>query len=148
MAGQYGNVRKTIQNLKIVQLLESEDLILVEGSVPGSKNGFVILRDAIKSKTPDKAPFPAGLRAGNVSNNDDALSPPQAEDLILVEGSVPGSKNGFVILRDAIKLKTPDKAPFPAGLSAGNISNNDDAFSAPQGEVVTSSEKQGAEVEN
>tara|TARA_B100000963_G_scaffold199732_1_gene173907 strand:- start:313 stop:1077 length:765 start_codon:yes stop_codon:yes gene_type:complete len=82
MAGQYGNVRKTTQNLKIVQLLEDEDLILVEGSVPGSKNGFVILRDAIKSKTPDKAPFPAGLRAGNVSNNDDALSPPQAEDVI------------------------------------------------------------------
>jgi len=82
MAGQYGNVRKTTQNLKIVQLLEAEDLILVEGSVPGSKNGFVILRDAIKSKTPDKAPFPAGLRAGNVSNNDDALSPPQAEDVI------------------------------------------------------------------
>ena len=82
MAGQYGNVRITTQNLKIVQLLEAEDLILVEGSVPGSKNGFVILRDAIKSKTPDKAPFPAGLRAGNVSNNDDALSPPQAEDVI------------------------------------------------------------------
>ena len=82
MAGQYGNVRKTTQNLKIVQLLEAEDLILVEGSVPGSKNGLVFLRDAIKSKTPDKAPFPAGLRAGNVSNNDDALSPPQAEDVI------------------------------------------------------------------
>ena len=80
MAGQYGNVRKTTQNLKIVQLLEAEDLILVEGSVPGSKNGFVILRDAIKSKTPDKVPFPAGLRAGNVSNNDDALSTSQDED--------------------------------------------------------------------
>ena len=80
MAGQYGNVRITTQNLKIVQLLEAEDLILVEGSVPGSKNGFVILRDAIKSKTPDKVPFPAGLRAGNVSNNDDALSTSQVED--------------------------------------------------------------------
>ena len=73
MAGQYGNVRITTQNLKIVKLLEGEDLILVEGSVPGSKNGFVILRDAIKSKTPDKAPFPAGLRVVNNTSDDDAL---------------------------------------------------------------------------
>ena len=85
MAGQYGNVRITTQNLKIVQLLEAEDLILVEGSVPGSKNGFVILRDAIKSKTPEKVPFPAGLRAGNVSNNDDAFSNSQVEDEISSE---------------------------------------------------------------
>ncbi len=57
MAGQYGNVRITTQNLKIVQLLENEDLILVEGSVPGSKNGFVLLRDAIKSKLQIKLHF-------------------------------------------------------------------------------------------
>ncbi len=82
MAGQYGNVRITTQNLKIVQLLEDEDLILVEGSVPGSKNGIVILRDAIKSKTPDKAPYPAGLRVGNDTNNDDgSFSTPKSEDV-------------------------------------------------------------------
>ena len=74
MAGQYGNVRITTQNLKIVKLLEDENLILVEGSVPGSKNSFVILRDAIKSKTPDNAPFPAGLSSENDSSNDDASS--------------------------------------------------------------------------
>ena len=82
MAGQYGNVRITTQNLKIVKLLEDEDLILVEGSVPGSKNGFVILRDAIKSKTPDKAPFPAGLlRAGNDTSNDVTLSHPKSDNV-------------------------------------------------------------------
>ena len=72
MAGQYGNVRITTQNLKIVKLLEDENLILVEGSVPGSKNGYVILRDAIKSKTPDKAPFPAGLSEVNNTGNESA----------------------------------------------------------------------------
>ena len=86
MAGQYGNVRITTQNLKIVQLLEDEDLILVEGSVPGSKNGFVILRDAIKSKIPDKVPFPAGLCAGNDTNNDDvSFSNPKNEDITLLD---------------------------------------------------------------
>ena len=62
MAGQYGNVRITTQNLKVVKLFEDEDLILIEGSVPGSKNGVVLLRDAIKYKTPEDAPFPAGLQ--------------------------------------------------------------------------------------
>ena len=65
MAGQYGNVRITTQNLKVVKLLEDKDIILIEGSVPGSKNGVVLLRDAIKYKTPQDAPFPAGLRSEN-----------------------------------------------------------------------------------
>ena len=61
MAGQYGNVRITTQNLTVVKLIENENLILVQGSVPGSKNGVVMLKDAIKSKVPDTAPFPSGL---------------------------------------------------------------------------------------
>ena len=65
MAGQYGNVRITTQNLTVVKLIENENLILVEGSVPGSKNGIVILKDAIKSKVPETAPFPAGLYSEN-----------------------------------------------------------------------------------
>ncbi len=62
MAGQYGNIRVTTQNLKVVKLLEDENLILVEGSVPGSKNGIVTLSDAVKHDLPKDAPFPAGLR--------------------------------------------------------------------------------------
>ena len=69
MAGQYGNVRVTTQNLKIIKLLENEDLILIQGSVPGSKNGIVLLRDAIKCKTPNEVPFPAGLRNDSKNNN-------------------------------------------------------------------------------
>jgi len=65
MAGQYGNVRITTQNLTVVKLIENENLILVEGSVPGSKNGIVIIKDAIKSKVPEAAPFPAGLYLEN-----------------------------------------------------------------------------------
>ena len=65
MAGQYGNVRITTQNLTVVKLIENENLILVQGSVPGSKNGVVMLKDAIKSKVPDAAPFPAGLYSFN-----------------------------------------------------------------------------------
>ena len=73
MAGQYGNVRVTTQNLKVVKLLEDENLIFVEGSVPGSKNGIVTLSDAVKHDLPKEAPFPAGLRIAEAS--DDKIIP-------------------------------------------------------------------------
>ena len=75
MAGQYGNVKITTQNLKVVKLLEDDNLILIQGSVPGSKNGIVILRDAIKHKTPNEVPFPAGLRNENKVDNQNVSVP-------------------------------------------------------------------------
>ena len=68
MAGQYGNVRVTTQNLTVVKLLDDDNLILVEGSVPGSKNGIVTITDAVKYNVPKDAPFPAGLRSSENSN--------------------------------------------------------------------------------
>jgi len=80
MAGQYGNVRITTQNLKVVKLIEDDDLILIQGSVPGSKNGIVLLSDAIKYKTPNEAPFPAGFRNDIKADKDDpSLSSDQKE---------------------------------------------------------------------
>ena len=69
MAGQYGNVRVTTQNLTVVKLLDDDNLILVEGSVPGSKNGIVTITDAVKYNVPKDAPFPAGLRSSQNSND-------------------------------------------------------------------------------
>jgi large subunit ribosomal protein L3 len=77
MAGQYGNVRITTQNLTVVKLIENENLILVQGSVPGSKNGIVMLKDSIKSKVPEAAPFPAGLNSSDpadISKKDNIVS--------------------------------------------------------------------------
>ena len=42
---------------------------MVEGSVPGSKNGIVTLSDAVKYDLPKDAPFPAGLRTPQASND-------------------------------------------------------------------------------
>ncbi len=67
MAGQYGNVQKTVQNLTVVNIDEEEDLIFVKGSVPGPKNSFVTVKDAIKFKFPDNVKTPAGLK--NVEDN-------------------------------------------------------------------------------
>jgi len=48
MPGQMGNVRVTTQNLKIVQVREEDNAILVRGSVPGPNGGVVSVRKAIK----------------------------------------------------------------------------------------------------
>jgi large subunit ribosomal protein L3 len=62
MAGQLGNERVTTQSLEIVQSDPERGLILIKGSVPGSENGWVLIRDAVKRKAPDGLPFPAALR--------------------------------------------------------------------------------------
>ena len=61
MAGQMGNKRITTQNLEIVAVDDNQGIILIEGAVPGSKNGWVYISDAFKKARPDEAPFPAGL---------------------------------------------------------------------------------------
>ena len=61
MAGHMGARRVTTQNLEIVSTDVEEGLLLVQGAVPGSKNGWVFVSDALKIKRPDAAPFPAGL---------------------------------------------------------------------------------------
>ena len=70
MAGQMGNVRVTTQNLTVVKLIDDENLILVQGSVPGSKNGIILLSDAHKINLPEAAPFPAGLFSKGSDNID------------------------------------------------------------------------------
>ena len=67
MAGQYGNVYKTVQSLTIVNFNEEDDLIYVKGSVPGSKESYVIVRDAVKHKLPEEILKPAGLKNEKVN---------------------------------------------------------------------------------
>ena len=62
MAGQLGNERVTTQSLEIVSADADRGLILIRGSVPGSDNGWVLIKDATKRKAPDGLPFPAALR--------------------------------------------------------------------------------------
>ena len=43
MAGQMGNKRVTVQNLEVIKVIAEHNLLLVKGSVPGSKNSIVII---------------------------------------------------------------------------------------------------------
>ncbi len=43
MAGQMGNKRCTAQNLQVIKVLPENNLLMVKGSVPGSKGSIVII---------------------------------------------------------------------------------------------------------
>ncbi|HBN32456.1 MAG: 50S ribosomal protein L3 [Rhodobacterales bacterium] len=63
MAGHMGAVRVTTQNLEVVRTDIDRGLIMIKGAVPGSKGGWVTVKDAVKKKAPDGLPFPAALRS-------------------------------------------------------------------------------------
>ena len=50
MSGHMGNVRRTVQNLRVVRIDAERNVLLVRGAVPGHKGGRVIVRPAVKTK--------------------------------------------------------------------------------------------------
>jgi large subunit ribosomal protein L3 len=62
MAGHLGQERITTQNLKVVKTDPERGIILIQGSVPGAKGGWVYLRDAVKRKLPEGVPFPGSFK--------------------------------------------------------------------------------------
>jgi large subunit ribosomal protein L3 len=55
MAGQYGNSRVTVRNLKVVRVDAENNMILVKGAVPGPNGGYVVVRHTTKLKQQKKA---------------------------------------------------------------------------------------------
>ena len=66
MAGHMGAARVTTQNLEVVKTDADRGLIMIKGAVPGSKGGWVTVKDAVKKKLPDGVPFPAALKSAAV----------------------------------------------------------------------------------
>ncbi|MDY0001705.1 MAG: 50S ribosomal protein L3 [Polyangia bacterium] len=54
MAGQMGNVRVTVPNLKVEQVRAEEGLLLIRGSIPGGKNNYVVIKYAQKKPLPER----------------------------------------------------------------------------------------------
>jgi len=50
MPGQYGNEHVTILNLPIARILDEEQILLIEGAVPGARSGMVTVRGAVKAR--------------------------------------------------------------------------------------------------
>jgi large subunit ribosomal protein L3 len=79
MAGHMGAARVTVQNLEVVKTDVERGLIMIKGAVPGSKGGWVTVRDAVKKAAPDGLPFPAAIRANATEAPSEAPAEAQTE---------------------------------------------------------------------
>jgi large subunit ribosomal protein L3 len=51
MSGHYGHVRRTVRHLEVVRVDGERNLLLIKGSVPGHKNGVVLIRPSDREET-------------------------------------------------------------------------------------------------
>jgi len=107
MAGHMGAVRNTTQNIEVVSVDEEDGVILLCGAVPGPKNGWVLITDAIKAKLPEDAPFPAGL-VGAVSASDADEAP--AEEAAVDDAPVAEAADDAAAVDEAPSAATEDAA--------------------------------------
>ncbi|MEM7076493.1 MAG: 50S ribosomal protein L3 [Pseudomonadota bacterium] len=63
MAGHMGAARVTTQNLQVIRTDADRGLIMVKGAVPGSRGGWVTIKDAVKKPFPENAILPAALKS-------------------------------------------------------------------------------------
>src|SRR5881392_2896500 len=79
MPGHMGVDRITTLNLRVVQTDVARGLILVEGAVPGSKGGWIAVRDAVKKALPKDAPKPGKFRLADGGGEQAASAPAEQE---------------------------------------------------------------------
>ena len=72
MSGHMGVVRRTTENLKVVQVDLDRNLLLVSGAVPGSEGGQVIVRASLKAGRLAKRKTTAPTKIGNAPSKDPA----------------------------------------------------------------------------
>ena len=50
MPGQHGNRKVTVQNIRVLDVKEDQNLILLKGGIPGSRHGLILIRSATKKR--------------------------------------------------------------------------------------------------
>jgi len=88
MAGHMGARNRTQQNLEIVRTDVERGLLFVKGSVPGSKGGWLMVRDAVKLPRHPEAPYPAGIKSAANANQEapaDAPVETPTEETVVVD---------------------------------------------------------------
>lgn len=85
MAGQMGNETQTTQNLKVFGVDEAENLIFVEGAVPGANGTFVMVTDAVKKIQTVELPVPT--KSGKAVEAAVEVEAPVADEAPAVEST-------------------------------------------------------------
>ena len=138
MAGQMGAARVTTQNLEVVEVLVEDGLILLKGAVPGAKNSYVMISDAIKAERPADAPYPAGLFTDYVPPSEEPVeaeeAPVEAEVPVEAEAEAPAEVEAEAPAEEAEAPAEEAKTEAPA-----------EAEDAPAEEVPADDDKKGQE---
>jgi large subunit ribosomal protein L3 len=79
MAGHLGAERVTVQSLEVISADAERGVLMLKGAVPGSKGGYVLVKDAVKRKAPDGLPFPAAVRQAPDAEANSEPEAPQGE---------------------------------------------------------------------
>ncbi len=110
MAGQMGNVTITTQNLEVVGTDPERGLILVKGAVPGARDGYVRIADAVKKLPPDGLPFPCAIRGQEPEPPGEASASDAAGDEVAAEEAVSESDSEETPAGDAPQDKPKEQA--------------------------------------
>ena len=110
MAGQMGNVTITTQNLEVVGTDLERGLILVKGAVPGARDGYVRIADAVKKLPPDGLPFPCAIRGQEPEPPGEASASDAAGDEVAAEEAVSESDSEETPAGDAQQDKPKEQA--------------------------------------
>jgi len=93
MAGHMGAARVTVQNIEVVSTDIERGLVLVRGAVPGSRGGWVTLKDAVKVAAPEGIPVPGSFDAAAAAEDRAAPDEPQG-DGGAAEAATPNEQSG------------------------------------------------------
>ena len=110
MAGQMGNVTVTTQNLEVVGTDPERGLILVKGAVPGARDGYVRIADAVKKLPPDGLSFPCAIRGQEPEPPGEASASDAAGDEVAAEEAVSESDSVEMPAGDAPQDKPKEQA--------------------------------------
>ncbi len=110
MAGHMGDRQRTQQNLMVVRTDAGRGLIFVRGSVPGAKNGWLLIRDAVKLPLPEGVPFPGAMRRNaDETASEDAPAGMVEEAAIVETDTGPTTEEAAAMIAEAdVKIAEQD----------------------------------------
>ena len=110
MAGHMGDRQRTQQNLQVVRTDAGRGLIFVRGSVPGAKNGWMLIRDAVKLPLPEGVPFPGAMRRNaDETASEDAPAGMVEEAAIVETDTGPTTEEAAAMVAEAdVKITEQD----------------------------------------
>ncbi|MFP6710587.1 MAG: 50S ribosomal protein L3 [Rhodospirillales bacterium] len=114
MAGHMGATQVTAQSLEIVLTDAERGIIMVKGAIPGSKGGYILVKDALKKALPDDVPMPAGIRGGATPTEEEAPADEAAPEEVVEETAAEE------VVEEAAPAEENTEAPADSGGDAEN----------------------------